>query len=91
MSFHRAALAVAIVLVGTVHGTTTDHQQSPNSQSGTATITGTVVTLSSGEPIADASVSLFESTLPDGRISTTTDTQGRFQFSISHGTIYARR
>jgi hypothetical protein len=81
MSLHRAALAIVLALVCTVRGTSTDRQQSAQSQSGTATITGTVVTLSSGEPIADASVNLYESTLPDGRISTTTDSQGRFGFT----------
>ncbi len=81
MSFQRAALAIGIALVCTLRGKTADPQRSTQIQSGTATITGTVVTLSSGEPIADASVSLYESTLPDGRISTTTDSQGRFQFN----------
>jgi hypothetical protein len=70
MSLHRAALAIAIALVSSVQ-----------SQSGTAAITGTVVTLSSGEPIAEASVSLYASTLAAGHVSTTTDSQGRFQFT----------
>ncbi|HEU4938552.1 MAG TPA: carboxypeptidase-like regulatory domain-containing protein [Vicinamibacterales bacterium] len=47
---------------------------------GTATISGTVVTLSSEQPIADAAVNIYGSTLPDRRLSTTTDVQGRFQF-----------
>jgi protocatechuate 3,4-dioxygenase beta subunit len=81
MSLHRAAPAIVLALVCTMRGTSTDRQQTAQSQSGTATITGTVVTLSSGEPIADASVSLYESTLPDGRLSTTTDSQGRFGFT----------
>jgi len=49
-------------------------------QPGTATITGTVVT-SSGEPIADATVNLYASTLPGGLTTTTADAQGRFQFA----------
>jgi protocatechuate 3,4-dioxygenase beta subunit len=81
MSFQRVVLAIATALVCAVHGTTTDHQQSAISHSGTATITGTVVTLSSGVPIVDASVTLYESTLPDGRMSTITDAQGRFEFT----------
>ena len=81
MSLQRAALAVAIALACTVRGTTTDGRGSTQTRSGTATITGTVLIRSSGEPIADASVTLYESTLPDGRMSTTTDRQGRFQFS----------
>src|SRR3954447_15453491 len=81
MSCPRAALAVALALVCTVRGNTTERQLSPQTQTGTATITGTVVTLSAGEPIADASVELFESTLPGGRTSTTTDHQGRFEFT----------
>lgn len=44
MSFHRAALAIAIALVCTVHGTTSDRHRSAQTQSGTAAITGTVVT-----------------------------------------------
>src|SRR3954470_6895599 len=81
MSCPRAALAVALALVCTVRGNTRERQLSPQTQTGTATVSGTVVTLSAGEPIADASVELFEATLPDGRTSTTTDHQGRFQFT----------
>lgn len=81
MSLHRAALAIVIAFVCTVRGTGTDRQQSAQSQSGTAAITGTVVTLSSGEPIADASVTLYGSTVAAGPVSTTTDSQGRFQFT----------
>src|SRR4051812_8876100 len=81
MSFQRAALAIAIALICIVGGNTTADQRPAKTQPGTATITGTVVTLSAGEPIADASVELFEATLPDGRTSTTTDHQGRFQFT----------
>jgi hypothetical protein len=81
MSLHRAALAIVIALVCTLRGTGTDRQPSAQSQSATATITGTVVTLSSGEPIADASVTLYASTLAAGPVSTTTDSQGRFQFT----------
>src|SRR3954467_15585468 len=81
MSFQRAALAIAIALICIVGGNTTADQRSAETQPGTATITGTVVTLSAGEPIADASVELFESTLPGGRTSTTTDHQGRFEFT----------
>ncbi len=50
------------------------------SQPGTATISGTVVTLASSEPIVDATVTLYASTLASGRTSITTDGQGRFQF-----------
>src|SRR4051812_14096074 len=81
MSCPRAALAVALALVCTVRGNTTGRQLPAQTRTGTATITGTVVTLSADEPIADASVELFESTLPGGRTSTTTDHQGRFEFA----------
>src|SRR3954469_4305174 len=81
MSCPRAALAVALALVCTVRGNTRERQLSPQTQTGTATVSGTVVTLSAGEPIADASVELFEATLPGGRTSTSTDHQGRFEFT----------
>src|SRR5262245_19021105 len=44
---------------------------------GTAAITGTVVAVSSGQPLIDASVSVSGASLPEGR-STTTDAEGRF-------------
>jgi len=81
MSLLRGALAISIALACTAGGPATDRQRLPQTQSGTATITGTVATLSSGEPVADASVTLYGSTLPDGRVSTATDTEGRFQFT----------
>jgi hypothetical protein len=94
MPIHRVVLAIVIALVCAVRGTGTDRHQSVGSHptsvpardstgqaTGTATITGTVVTLSSGEPITDASVTLYASTFAGGRTSMTTDGQGRFQFS----------
>ena len=48
---------------------------------GTGTISGTVVALSSDQPIADATVTIFAPQFPDGRKATTTDAQGRFTFS----------
>src|SRR3954467_2809898 len=81
MSLQRGALAVAIAVVCTVAGNAAAHQPSVLTEPRTATITGTVVTLSGAEPIADASVTLYESTLPDGRTSTTTDYQGRCEFT----------
>ena len=53
----------------------------PAFQPGTATISGTVVTLASSEPIVDATVTLYASTFAGGRTSMTTDAQGRFQFT----------
>jgi hypothetical protein len=87
MSFQRVVLAVAIAVAFADLGKTTDRQRSAQTQSGTATITGAVVARSSGEPIAGATVSLYAATFADGRISTTSDNQGRFQF----GTLAAGR
>jgi hypothetical protein len=70
MSIHRALPAIAIGLICSVQP-----------QSGTGAISGTVLTLSSGTPVAEASVTLSASVLPGGRVATTTDTQGHFQFT----------
>jgi hypothetical protein len=49
-------------------------------QTGTVRISGTVVGLSSDQPVGDATVSIYARIFPDGRKSTTTDNQGRFVF-----------
>jgi protocatechuate 3,4-dioxygenase beta subunit len=49
-------------------------------QAGGASVTGVVVGSASGEPIADATVTLYAPTLPDNRISTQTDDKGAFAF-----------
>ena len=50
-------------------------------QAGGARVTGTVVAYTSGEPIADATVTLWASTLAGNKISTQTDGKGVFAFS----------
>jgi hypothetical protein len=55
--------------------------KAPQPSTGSASISGTVVALSSDEPLADATVGLAAPGIPDSRISTTTDAQGRFEFT----------
>jgi carboxypeptidase family protein len=46
----------------------------------TGSISGTVVALASGEPIGDATVSLYSQRIAGGRAEIATDAQGRFAF-----------
>ena len=55
--------------------------KSPQPPTGSASISGTVVALSSDEPLADATVAIYAPVFPDGRTSTATDQRGRFQFT----------
>ena len=55
--------------------------KAPQPPTGTASISGIVVALSSDEPLADAEVAIYAPVFPDGRISTATDQRGRFQFT----------
>jgi hypothetical protein len=94
MSFHCGVMAVAIAFACAVPVTTNDRPQSASRPAGTSTIAGSIVTLSSREPIADASVTLYASMFPDGRTSTRSDGQGRFQFSSlppGHYTVGAEK
>lgn len=59
----------------------TDHSRAHRPNTGTATISGTVVALSSGRPLGHATVSIYAPGFPDGRMSTTTDYLGRFEFA----------
>ena len=51
-----------------------------NSSLGSAAISGVVVALSSAQPVAGATVSIYEPRLPDGRMETAADSEGRFEF-----------
>ncbi len=59
----------------------TGRRRAPLPQTGTGAISGTVVALSSDQPLGDATVSIYGPALAEGRTSTTTDNLGRFEFS----------
>src|SRR5882672_1927418 len=48
---------------------------------GSGAISGSVVTLATGQPIADATVTIYSPVFPDNRISVSADAQGRFAFT----------
>jgi hypothetical protein len=55
--------------------------KAPQTPTGSASISGTVVAVSSDEPLADVTVGLAAPAIAGSRISTTTDSQGRFEFT----------